>query len=227
MTTPEVRAFDPRPDPVTEFRGDGWVYKGGQRIRKQYDHYQGIGRVWEGRFVHPNVLARAEDLYHRCRLRCDRHWDTLFDLADRIRKAGGLAHCKPAKCPKGNEAFWYSYETDLDGLYTSGWTTLEGGPRNVELAEAMYRHEKRFAYPAAYARTAAMEFLQLVIARHLQKPEFQQAVPREGNEAVVRLELNGRDYWYGMRRESARRYDVFKIAWPADATLVVRSQITF
>ena len=201
-----------------EYKEDGWIYVDGKRVKKWFKQYypdmNNTVRLWppvlddlqklETRYV--NMISRTNKFYN----------ETYKPLFNKLLQVG-KAHAEPIYNHKRDGKWWlYKMKSHNDFDYISfDWVDAPSKPLNHELGQQYYLTEHRlykyYSYNAKFRGIMAV-----AIDRFLDK----NCSDRRKADAVLRLSINDRDYWYRCR---FNQYGVLvwtKIVWTVESDII-------
>jgi hypothetical protein len=219
-----------------EYADDYWVYatdKDGNRHRvsKWFVRTRTMEHVWDPS-LDPKNLKKRELVYHKYVKRAEQHWATIRSILQQIVDAGVeeenvtptcfLAH---ANTGRDIDSGWRVYRVHPKGSfahsmsYSGDWLEVAPDPPvNQELGQRLSELDD-YAYSSLYKRKGKVEdALAECIQRTLKQSNIKEP---KLLDVSVRLNVNGRDYWYQYTRNQYDQLEFIKTVWSEDDTVVI------
>jgi hypothetical protein len=198
-----------------------WNVETSEDFQASVDYMRQMTHI-DGHYVRIKSLDDIARMEQRCwdmRVKARAYWNEVVrPLAGVIRGKGGKAHCKPThKFEPYKNYTWWLWEIDDMG-FSWDWCEEPDEPINIEEGTAMYQLDRRsdqlFGRANLFKRA-----LERAISGYLYDNEEAQ---KAEHGQTLRLELNGRNYWYSAEKKYPDSKVYFeKLQMPMDNTIEI------
>jgi len=204
-------------DSVVKYDNDGWIYVDGRPERKWFTSVEQI-KVW-GPVLED--IASLEARFHRMKTKADSFFMNAWQPAyNRVIEAG-KAHAKPTHVYEGYRGkTWWEYKSvkyinEEKPLLSFDWVEKPKDPINHDLGQLYYETDQRmnryYKYTGLF-RTVLERALEMMLRENRPINEMQS----------LKLDINGRLFWYVAFRWPSGVLEWKKIAWPGDEVIEMK-----
>ena len=204
-----------------EFKNDFWMYVDGVKTKKWFQNVYSDGHSNEVR-IWPPILQDIPKLEERCHRLSKAYFDNFqndylpaFNAMVKVKKA----HAIPTHKYEGdNIPLWLYRASEYGGRMGIGFDWVDDKPKkllNLKIGNAWYKAEHR-----SMDMGGRWHKFTTVLARAINDYLWKEHKPTKP-DTTMKLNINGRDYWY---RTSHNNYGVIiwqELIWPEDRVIKV------
>jgi len=204
-----------------EFKKDFWMYVDGKKAKKWFQTVYADGhsnpiRIWPPILQDiPKLEARCYAVHQAYIKNFESNYRPAFNAVVKVKKA----HAIPTHIYEGDRiSLWLYRASEYGGKMGIGFDWVDKNPKkllNLEIGNAWYKAEQR-----AMELGERWHKFQTALAKAIIDYLWKEHKPTDA-DTTMKLNINGRDYWYRTYHNNAGVVVWQELIWPEDKVIKV------